>query len=1038
MSSPRRPDWSVVGKMDHLYFIVQKCKVIARSLSVASLLFFIAPSVCALDPNIQLSQYGHTAWHVRDGYFSSPPLAVAQTKDGRLWIGSESGLLQFDGVRFVPWKPPDSTPLPDNRVYNLLGTTDGSLWIGTNKGLARWKDNQLTVYAEYGRFVALVEDRNGAVWSGHTRDLGKLPPLCRFAEAQFKCFNAPDNLLYVGSLAEDRSGNIWVGGAGAVCRWQEAGSNCYEIPGQAAPTEKFGVWSLSGDSNGDLWVDGGPGGLWRLNSGRWQSYKLEDLKLQSPALVLDRENSLWIGDGKQGLIRLVNGRTDRFTRADGFSGESVYSILEDREGSVWVATNAGLDRFRDMKVVSLTPREGLPVDEAQAILASSDGSVWVSRSGSRTSLVQIKDGRFTSYVPGSNGLPHAGISGLFEDSRQLLWVGVGTGVAWREHDRFHPVEMPKGCGATGAVRAFAEDVDGTLWFSTTDRECTLVGVRNNQVIQTFPLKQTGNQIVSMVADPAGGIWLGFTSPGLSLFRNGSFESHSDKFSAAIRNMFLDSRGLWATTNKGLTLYKAGRLTVFDSANGLPCDDLDSVVKDDNDTLWLKGPCGLVQFSRAEVDLWLKDPHGHFQLRLLDSADGVQAGRGPFGACVTRSIDGRLWWAIEKGAVQVFNPMRLISNPLPPPVQIMRVIADGKAYQTDSLLKLPALTQDLEIQYTAYSLAVPEKVRFRYRLEGAESSWQDVGGRREAHFAKLKPGAYRFSVIAANNDGVWNDAGTSLTFIVPPAFYQTYWFLFLCIACGGLVVWVVYHLRVGQIARAISVRFDERLAERVRIARELHDTLLQTVQGSKLVADHALSRSNDSAGMRRAMEQLSGWLGQATQEGRAALRSLRTSTEETNDLAASLQRAMEDCVTDSAIGVSFSVIGDKRDMHPIARDEIYRIGFESIRNACEHSAASKLEIVLTYAQDLTLRVSDNGIGMEPDVLTKGRDGHFGLRGMRERADRIRSQFTLNSSPSSGTVMTLVVPGNIIFRKASVTRFERIKTFFGLEQVSLEKL
>jgi signal transduction histidine kinase/ligand-binding sensor domain-containing protein len=1025
--------------MDHQYFVVQKWKAITQSLSLAFLLFFIAPSVCALDPGIYLSQYGHTAWRVRDGYFSSAPLAITQTTDGRLWIGGESGLLQFDGVRFVPWKPPDSTPLPDNRIFGLLGTRDGSLWIGTHQGLARWKDNQLTVYTKYGRFAALLEDRNGGIWAGHTRSLDKLPPLCHFAEDQFKCFATPGNgyLLYVGSLHEDRSGNIWVGAAGAVCRWRETNPDCYAIPGQAAPTERFGVWALAGDADGDLWVDGGPGGIWRLASGHWQSYQLADLKLQTQAMLYDRENSLWIGDVRHGLIRRVNGRTDRFTVADGISSESVNKIFEDREGSVWVATNAGLDRFRDMKVVTLTSREGLPLDQAGAILASKDGSIWVSRSGGRSSLVHMKVGEFTSYAPGNNGLPRASVTSLFEDSRGLLWVGVGSGIAWREHDRFHSVAIPTHPGVLNLVRAFAEDVDGTLWVSTTDPECTLVGVRNDRVIEALSRSQIGDQIVSLAADPAGGVWLGLLS-GLSLYRHGRFESHVDKFSANVKNMFFDSRGLWAATNRGLALYKDGSLTVFSSANGLPCDNLDSVIKDDGGALWLKGSCGLVQVSPTELDAWLKNPASRFQLHLLDAADGAQAGRVPFSPGVTKSTDGRLWWAIEGGAVQVLNPANLVSNPLPPPVRIVSVTADGKTYQLDSPLQLPPLTQDLEIQYTAYSLAVPEKVRFRYRLEGAESGWQDVGGRREAHFAKLKPGTYRFFVIAANNDGVWNDQGTSLTFVVPPAFYQTYWFLFLCIACGVLAVWAVYHLRVQQIARAISVRFDERLAERVRIARELHDTLLQTVQGSKLVADDALGKSDDSAHLRRALEQLSGWLGQATEEGRAALNSLRTSTIETNDLAAALRRATQECWFNKAIAVKFLATGRPRDMHPVARDEIYRIGYEAIRNACEHASASQLEIALTYARDLTLQVNDNGIGMEAAVLTEGKKGHFGLQGMRERSRRIGSKLTLVSSTGSGTQITLVVPGNVVFKKSSVTRFERIKIFLRLNGVPTQHL
>jgi signal transduction histidine kinase len=253
-----------------------------------------------------------------------------------------------------------------------------------------------------------------------------------------------------------------------------------------------------------------------------------------------------------------------------------------------------------------------------------------------------------------------------------------------------------------------------------------------------------------------------------------------------------------------------------------------------------------------------------------------------------------------------------------------------------------------------------------------------------------------------------------------------------------VIWLLYRLRLRQVARVMSVRFDERLAERTRIARELHDTLLQTVQGSKFVADHALEKYDDSVHVRSALERLSQWLGQATQEGRAALNSLRTSTIETNDLAAALRRATQECWFNKAIAVKFSATGGPRDMHPVARDEIYRIGYEAIRNACEHASASKLEIALTYARDLTLRVNDNGVGMKAAVLTEGKQGHFGLQGMRERAERIGSKLTLVSSASSGTQVTLVVPGNVVFRKSSVTRFERIKTFLRLNGVPNQQL
>jgi signal transduction histidine kinase len=281
------------------------------------------------------------------------------------------------------------------------------------------------------------------------------------------------------------------------------------------------------------------------------------------------------------------------------------------------------------------------------------------------------------------------------------------------------------------------------------------------------------------------------------------------------------------------------------------------------------------------------------------------------------------------------------------------------------------------------------------------------------------------VIACNNDGVWNEEGATLGFSIAPAWFQTTWFLVACVVIGAIAVWAIYRFRCRQIARVISARFDERLAERTRMARELHDTFLQTIQGSKLVADDALDPSTDFVRMRHAMEQLSVWLEQAMREGRAALNSLRTSTTQKNDLAEAFRRATDNGLTPGSMQATFSVMGDARNMHPIVRDEVYRIGYEAIRNAYKHSQASRLDVELRYAQDLALRVRDNGIGIDPSTAARGKDGHFGLPGMRERTARIGGKLTLISSTNSGTEIKLVIPGGIIFQKESATRFEKIK-------------
>jgi len=332
---------------------------------------------------------------------------------------------------------------------------------------------------------------------------------------------------------------------------------------------------------------------------------------------------------------------------------------------------------------------------------------------------------------------------------------------------------------------------------------------------------------------------------------------------------------------------------------------------------------------------------------------------------------------------------------------------------------------VQINYAAVSLSDPEAIRFRYQLHDTDAGWHETTTSNPAVYRNLAPGTYRFTVAASDTDGIWSDNVASAVFTILPAWYQTNWFRMLCVVTGVLAVWAVYQLRMRQVAQSLTTRFDERLAERTRVARDIHDTLLQTVQGSKMVADDALDRPDDVVGMQRAMEQLSLWLGQAAREGRETVKTLRTSTTQGNDLAQAFQRAIEDCKRNGSMQTSLSVIGDAKEMHPVVRDEVYRIGYEAIRNACSHSRGSRLEVGLSYAQDLTVRVADNGVGIDPAIVDQGKEGHFGLQGLRERAARIGAKLTFVSSGDSGTDIILTVPGRIVFRKTAATLFERMR-------------
>jgi signal transduction histidine kinase len=414
---------------------------------------------------------------------------------------------------------------------------------------------------------------------------------------------------------------------------------------------------------------------------------------------------------------------------------------------------------------------------------------------------------------------------------------------------------------------------------------------------------------------------------------------------------------------------------------------------------------------------LRDPSYRFQWERFISSDGLPGQTqivDPYPKAI-QGTDGRIWFTATRGVAWV-DPRKIPRNFIPPPVSITSVLADGSPHLQLADLRLPARTANVQISYSALSLSVPERVRFKYKLDGLDKGWQDAGTRREAFYTNLGPRHYRFRVIACNEDGVWNNVGAVVEFTISPAWFQTNWFFVLCAAIVFLIIWTLYQMRLRQVANAMSVRFDERLSERTRIARDLHDTLLQTIQGSKLVADSALKRSADPLRMHGALEQLSTWLGRATEEGRAALNSLRTSTTETNDLAEAFRRSIEECRIHSSMEASFYVVGLVSEMHPIVRDEIYRIGYEAICNASAHSQAAHLQVELTYAEDLILRVRDNGVGIDPAIVDEGKEGHFGLQGMRERARRIMAKLTVETSVESGTEIKLVVPGSIIYRRA----------------------
>jgi signal transduction histidine kinase/ligand-binding sensor domain-containing protein len=1013
-----------------------------RSTSLALLAIVLlspASRVFALDPTSHISQYGHSVWRVRDGYFGGAPQAITQTTDGYIWVGTDAGLFKFDGVTFLRWNAKSGEQLPSSEIDGLLGARDGSLWIATGAGLAHLLNNRLILYEKNAGWIVanIFEDRDGKIWFRRNRPGDSRHSLCQVLDDGIRCYGSEDgvDVFATGPIAQDASGDLWVGSGTGFVRWRPGASTVYRPKVLESNEGNYGVRGLVPAPDGTLWVGialtGRGAGLRQLVAGVLKPFLAPDLNgeaLAVEALFGDRQNSLWVGT-ERGLYKIRGAEADHFDSADGLSSDLVRSIFEDREGNIWAATSRGIDMFRDLRVKSISHREGLIEGEVESVAASQDGKLWVG-----TDRLQILGpGGASLFGPGEK-LPGSLVTYLFADDAGRLWTGMNNRLFVDERGSFREVTKEDG-GALGMVMGIAEDFEHNMWVESAGPPGTLFLIQDLKVRQQFPAPAMP-LARKIVADAAGGIWLGLTTGDLARYHNGqlttfTFGHHPN---ARVRAIIAAPDGsILGATAFGIVGWKNGQEQTLTVQNGLPCNTVHTLISDNAGNLWLYAECGLIEIPKQQMQLWWQHPESQLTLRMFDVFDGAEPGWASFNASA-KTLDGRLWFTNDS-VVQVLDPAHIPENTVPPPVDIRALIADRKVYMLDSAISLPPRTRELEIDYTALSFSAPQKVRFRYRLEGHDSGWQEPGTRRQAFYNDLAPGKYRFRVRACNNDGVWNETGAFLDFSILPAYYQTAWFRALCVAALLLLLWFIYQMRVRQVARAISVRFDERLQERTRIAQDFHDTYLQTIQGSKLVADSALKQSPDPARMRGALEQLSVWLGRATEEGRAALKSLRSSATEKNDLAAAFERAIEECRISSPMEASFLVAGEVNEMHPIVRDEIYRIGYEAIRNSCVHSHATHLQVELTYADDLTLRVRDNGVGIAPAMLDEGKQEHFGLQGMRERARRITAAFEIDTSQGSGTEITLIVPGGIIYcrTKSGVAKWPAIESL--LKKVGL---
>ena len=1003
----------------------------------------------ALNPDLDISQYAHNTWTSREGFSLGNIYAMAQTPDGYLWFGTEFGLFRFDGVRTIQWEPPAGQHLSEKNINSLLVTRDGALWIGTFAGLVTWSGGKLTPRLEQElakQFVAsLFEDSEGTVWAGTlATPSGRL---CAIRSGGAQCYGEDGGFgRAVWALYEEASGTLWAAAESGLWRMKPGPPRRYPTS-----TELIG---LSKTDDGRLLIAKHGAGLLQLAGDKIESLPVRgaihsnqlvpDRDLDSNRVLRDRDGGLWIGTVERGLIHEHHSRTDVFTRADGLSGDVILSLFEDREGNVWVATTGGLDRFRELPVGTVSVKQGLSSDAAQSVLAAADGSIWV---GAHEGLTRWKNGQATIFRK-TSGLPDDAPESLFQDDRGRIWVSTRHGLAYFKDGRFVAVNAVR-----GEVHFITGDKAGNLWLSEHQ---SLLHLRDGLLVEQIPWSKLGRrqsaEFVLSGGEP-GGVWLGFwVEGGVSYFKDGqlrvSYTAADGLGKGGVPDLQLDRDGaLWAATQDGgLNRIKDGRIATLTTRNGLPCDRIHWTIEDDDRSFWLYTSCGLVRITRRQLDAWIANPKRRVEATVWDAADGVRlrsTAASAYGPRVTKSADGNLWFVTGEG-VQVIDPRRLPVNKIPPPVHIEQVTADGKPYQLKQGMRLPAKIRDLSIDYTALSLVAPEKVHFKYKLEGQDQNWKEVINDRQAQYTNLSPRDYRFRVVASNNSGVWNETGDSLEFSIAPAYYQTYWFRALCVAVSLALLWAAYQVRERKLHREFQqgerlrrLEADLRHLNRVSMMGELAASVVHEVNQpiSGVVSNGSACLrwlARDVPNLEEAREAAQRIVRDGKRAGEViarirALASKRAATQkEELDLNETIQEVLA-LVGDEAKKKSIIIRTESADdLPPVAGDrvQLQQVVLNLVMNAIEAMSGvgdRPRELVVTTekmdADQVLVTVEDSGIGIDPQVIDKIFDSFYttkpsgmgmGLSISRSILEAHGGRLWAEAKDGPGTVFHFTVP------------------------------
>lgn len=977
-------------------------------------LFAASPAGFAAAP--EAPQYHHTGWSTQAGA-PADVWALAQGQDGYLWLGTGTGLYRFDGIRFEQYPPAEAQQFASRNITALRATSDGALWIGFLLGGASvLRDGKLTHYriqdgAPAGMALGFAEDGDGVIWMAADGGLARFDGRRWTAVGEDWDYHAD----HADAVLADARGDLWVT-TGETLVHLPRGERRFRSTGERVGPSA----SLAESPDGTLWLSDGLHGTRAVPDARRPDRIPRTLSptdfLQLANMRIDRWGVLWGTDRSGGGVVRVSARTGLgqgdslrpgdidavLRKRDGLSSDKTVPVLEDREGNIWVGTNLGLHRFRYNNVNALQDEQ--LTQQVTYAIATTPGHGTLVSSGPR--LYRLHEGR-AHLLAQANVRNLAGI--LVSGSQ--VWVSSPTELLRLENGSLIRIPAPEAVDGAQLTLLEGDGSGGVLamWEPWGLYRFDGGGWHRIGAGATQPRHAT-----ALLRDPRGGVWIGYPDSVLAHWdgkRHRRYSAAEGLDIGAVTALAAFDDAVLVAGETGLAAIHRGRVHRIRTH---PANQLLGVtgIVTSADAVWFNGMRGVARIAQGDLRRAFEDTAEPLPLRVFDMADGLPglAQQATVTPTAMRDRDGRLWFATNQG-VATIDPARLHSNDVVPPVVIRELVADGRRYSPAPGLRLPKGSRDLRIDYTALSLSVPERVRLRYRLSGVDRDWQEAGDRRQAFYTNLGPGHYRFQVSAANDSGIWNPVAAEMAFAIEPRFIQTWWFVLLCAAGGAALLFALYLWRLRQIAERLRARLEERHRERERIARELHDTLLQGVQGLALRFQAIANGIPAEDLTRRAMEKALDRVDEVVEEARDRVSELRdTSSATAMELPEAFAHLGGELSEFNPVEFRVIVEGRLPKIDPLVRDEIYRIGREALVNAFHHAHANRIEVEICCDRDqLRLRFRDDGQGMSEDVQTSGsRAGHWGLSGMRERANGIGAELSIWSRPGLGTEVELRMP------------------------------